>query len=643
MTGLPAGFVLEGDMQPAQAQQAPGGLPPGFVLEGQPQATPAPQEAAKPQPSGFGSKSIIAEIAKTVWNAAKLPGDVYQGKVDPMSDEAIGRATELAMIASPTSAAGPLFPAAKGVPGMRGSGYVPPAAELPVADDAARMGVNLTAGQRTGDPRLLSRENAMFGGGMGEAAQKVAQDAAARQQGELAMARELIGNQAGRGAVQLERPTEAGGIVQDALKSLADNARAGFKSKYDEAFSGPGVMKPEFFTGGQQAGKQALATGAGTAAAPLSKRITDGLINRPEPVIVDDVLTPAASRALTELDKVSNLQLGKIGQPGAGDVVEGVTLRGVDQARRKLAAFYKAAKQNPTDARAVSSIINQFDDEVERAVSNGLFSGDEKFLSKLTEARAAFRSYQQTFRPQGAGDDVGRAVQKIIERDATPEEVTNYLIGTSKVGERGLSVRLADKLKATLGADGPEWASIRQAAWQRLTEVPEGRVEMGAQKVSGRIADFVNGGGKSLAERLFTPDERKEMMRYASILNATIQKPGTGNPSNSGNRIAALAQKTFSALGASLGASSGGLPGAMAGAAAGKTAESIVAGSAAREARRLYAGEMPTTIAQKLASKIRSTAPAIGRASNPALLEAIGPRMGGMRPSIAEPEQEKQR
>jgi hypothetical protein len=492
------------------------------------------------------------------------------------------------------------------------------------------MGVSLTAGQKTGDPRLLSRENAMMGGGMGEAAQKVAQDASARQTSELAVARDLIGDQAGRGLVRMERPTESGGIVQDALKAASDTAKAGFKSKYDEAFSSTGVMKPEFFTGGN-------------SAPALSARISEGLVNRAEPIIIDDVLTPAANRALSELDKVSNLQLGRIGQPGAGDVVEGVTLRGVDQARRKLVAFYKAAKQNPTDARAVQGIIGQFDDEIERAVTNGLFSGDEKFLGTMKEARAAFASYQRTFRPQGGGDDVGRAVQKIVERDATPEEVTNYLIGTSKVGERGLSVRLADRIKTTLGPDSPEWASIRQAAWQRLTEVPDGRIEMGAQKAAGRIADFVNGNGSSLAQRLFSAEERSEMMRYASILRATVPPSGTANPSNSGNRIMGLLKKSASVLGASLGATTGGFPGAVAGAAAGKVAEGVSGRLAAREAQRLYAGDAPVSIGQKLSAGVNSALPAIGRVSNPVLLENIPARLAGARPSIAEPDQEKQR
>lgn len=81
------------------------------------QAAPAPvQEADKPAYSGsilpfsrdqqgnvsFDSNAGILGAAK---RAFLLPSDVYQGKVDPNSDEAIGRAVEFATMASPASAA----------------------------------------------------------------------------------------------------------------------------------------------------------------------------------------------------------------------------------------------------------------------------------------------------------------------------------------------------------------------------------------------------------------------------------------------------------------------------------------------------------------------------------------------------------
>lgn len=63
-----------------------------------------PKEPPREKPFGLGD-TWPARIAKAAWSAAKLPGDVYQGKVDPLSEEAIGRAAELATFASPMSVA----------------------------------------------------------------------------------------------------------------------------------------------------------------------------------------------------------------------------------------------------------------------------------------------------------------------------------------------------------------------------------------------------------------------------------------------------------------------------------------------------------------------------------------------------------
>jgi hypothetical protein len=47
-----------------------------------------------------------ARMAQDVWSAITLPRDVYQGRVDPLSPEAIGRANSLAglMVGAPPMA-----------------------------------------------------------------------------------------------------------------------------------------------------------------------------------------------------------------------------------------------------------------------------------------------------------------------------------------------------------------------------------------------------------------------------------------------------------------------------------------------------------------------------------------------------------
>jgi hypothetical protein len=77
-------------------------------------------------------QSWPAELAKSAYGAVTLPGDVYAGKVNPMSDEAVGRSAELAGLM--TLGAGAIR---SGGPNELRMGIKPPGG--PGGDDAARM------------------------------------------------------------------------------------------------------------------------------------------------------------------------------------------------------------------------------------------------------------------------------------------------------------------------------------------------------------------------------------------------------------------------------------------------------------------------------------------------------------------------
>lgn len=591
MAELPPGFVLDAPQAPAP------GLPPGFVLDAAPQAAAPADDRSWLGRAGdsvtniakgianLRMSDIVKGVAQSAGDAVQLPGDVYAGRVDPMSDKGFERAQNLAGFAISTPVASKL---AKTAP------------VTPIARDAAESGVTLTAGQRTGSPSLLAREDAAFGGGLGPKAQEVAQAARARQAEELFRARDNVNDMVGGGISRLERPSEAGGIVADAVKANASAAKLKYQDAYGKAFSSEGSFKPETFQG-------------------MSKTISENLANKADPVLIDDLLTPAANRALNELDNVQNLRLSTNGQPAAGDAVAGVNLRGVDQARRRLAAYAKAAA-NGTDKRAVSNIIQEFDDQIEQAVTKGLFEGDEAFLGALKDARGAFSSYQKTFKQQGRGDDVGRVLETMVQRDVTPEQVANYIYGSAKVGANPTNVRVVGRLKEVLGEGSPEWAAIRQGAWQKLTGVAEGRTQMGGQKASERIYEFLNGDGRTFARQLFSEQERAAMGRHASIEKALASKAGTTNPPNSGNRIAALARESVATIGGMLGMASGGPQGAAAGYAAGKVAGGVGGMVNAGQTRALYAGQEPISIGQRLSGAAGGTA---DRLAVPAAIEFL--------------------
>jgi len=93
MSDLPPGFVVDG----AAASPVASGLPAGFVVDGQP-----------PAQHKFGlADTWPARLAKSIYSAVTLPGDVAQGNVSMTgadgrtNPEVINRSAELAGLASP--------------------------------------------------------------------------------------------------------------------------------------------------------------------------------------------------------------------------------------------------------------------------------------------------------------------------------------------------------------------------------------------------------------------------------------------------------------------------------------------------------------------------------------------------------------
>jgi hypothetical protein len=86
------------------------------------------------------------------------------------------------------------------------------------------------------------------------------------------------------------------------------------------------------------------------------------------------------------------------------------------------------------------------------------------------------------------------------------------MIGSGKIGTAGLPVRIADRLEQILGRDSDGWSTIRQAIWQKVSQVRNAAGEIDLVKSANSIAEFV---GSSLGQRMFTPQERAAMRAHA--------------------------------------------------------------------------------------------------------------------------------
>lgn len=251
---------------------------------------------------------------------------------------------------------------------------------------AAEQGITLSRGQATQDPRALDLEGGAASGARGARAQGIADEFTARQASELAAGRDRLQRMAAGDAPLIDSPQSAleavadrarmardtaagtreaaqraqddamravrggGGDVLDGataavqgVRDAAGRARAGYRAAYDEVAAIPGSFE------------------AG-ALDRMGSRVRDRL---GADVPIDPVLTPAAARAINDLDALPGL-FGL--RPG-----EGPNLQQVDQLRKRLVSYRGGTSANPTDRRAMDRILAEFDGHIEDAMSVGLF------------------------------------------------------------------------------------------------------------------------------------------------------------------------------------------------------------------------------------------------------------------------------
>ncbi len=500
--------------------------------------------------SGLGS-ALAAPIAPIAGAARSLLGHPLAEAVSA-SREALGDPNQ-------KSPAATYEEAKEGVDlAMMGLRAGSPRARVPVPPRPVEppFGVTLSRGQETGELPLIQREQAAFRNQQGAAPQRRAQEFFDQQQQQLAQAREELARAldpahgpGAPGQVIAESPAEAGALASQGIRGAAAQRRAGVDRAYEIAREQPGEVHAGALEG-------------------IGQRIKGDLSLRDEPVIIDDQLTPFASRAIRDVDeRIANLRIQNradpFGEPNPENIV-GVDLRGIDQMRRRLSSFRQSAYDsgNRADGRAARAVIESFDRHVDDAINSGLFTGDRSAVQAWNDARAAHADYRSTF-GAGKNDPIGRVIEKITGRAnnpaAIPNDVADFLYGSSGVNPNSLNVGVATRVRGILGDQSPEWAGVKQGLFSRLTNAGEGMADMGPGRMAQRLNRFLNVDGRELSHVLYSPDERHLLQQYADLMRR-IQVPQAGaNWSNTATFLQRSIDRAGSNIGTLIGAAIGGI------------------------------------------------------------------------------------
>jgi hypothetical protein len=217
------------------------------------------------------------------------------------------------------------------------------------------------------------------------------------------------------------------------------------------------------------------------------------------------------------------------------------------------AAFRKNFPPIGQDAPALKAIRSALDDWTDSVFDRGLVTADDDTLRALKDARSKWSQYMAMAQPSpriggklNPQYEAQRALRYISDKNLSPEEVGNYLWGSSVAAPKNTSFMTAQLLKKTLGPDSPEWNAIRQSFWLRATRA--GDEALSPNRIAKNLDGLLMGQGKGVSMTLYTPAELDLMRKYAGVMR-NLQPPKQGlNGSNTANRLMPMLKRYGGAI-----------------------------------------------------------------------------------------------
>ena len=389
---------------------------------------------------------------------------------------------------------------------------------------AEEFGIPLTRGQATGDVMQIAYEEASRNAARGNAALNTVRsiDNEARRRTGQAVD-DIASGFGGADASALgaaERVTEG-------VKRAASGARQAARSSYAE-----------------------LDAASGGFSGRLVRDLDAALSSRLKEAVPPDAVN--ANGALAALRRT----LGKASAEG-----QSFTAGELERVRQMLGRYRTAAFKgaNAADQMAMQEIVGAFDGWLDDVFTSGLTTADPATLALAQKSRGLWKAYLDNFTAR-SGDDASKLMAKMAEIDVTPAEAARWIWGTSNIGAKGVSVRLAQKLRTALPPE--DWNAVRAGAWRMVAEAPPGK-EFGPQAIANNIEAFTKGDGAAMARVLFSAEEIAQMQRFSRAMRLLVPPKAATQPSKTSYGVARLVSDTWDNFGAMMGFATGGLEGGL--------------------------------------------------------------------------------
>ncbi|WP_264051678.1 hypothetical protein [Methylobacterium flocculans] len=230
-------------------------------------------------------------------------------------------------------------------------------------------------------------------------------------------------------------------------------------------------------------------------------------------------------------------------------------------------------------ARIQDALSGQKRDLAYRVLTDDQVKGLRQFQTAAQAAKAARQ-------------DVPDWIATLGRSDFDPNRITGDLFGSGVPGSRVGSASYASALKRFVGEDSEAWSGMRQAAWRRLVETPDGSAQLAPRVMAQRIQEFTAGKGSGLAKQMFSAEELAEIRRFGTAVQNTVGLDGKARP-NGGGVASKIMGKALDGIAAALGFSAGGVAGASAAYTGRFGSQLLLSGYQGRAARQSFEGGAP--------------------------------------------------
>jgi len=246
-----------------------------------------------------------------------------------------------------------------------------------------------------------------------------------------------------------------------------------------------------------------------------------------------------------KLDETLGTKISTPSVPGVSVIHR--DFRAVEEGRKILNSAFGAARDK-TDRAAIRKLIEDFDDHIERSITNGAFSGDPRVVEQWKQARKLFSEYQNKYGVRRSGDEAGTLMKQVLDGKSA-DDVANMMFNFNRgdATMRRDAVKVFLQLRRALGSNAPELDQIKRSYVQQLmtpSVAGERLTPRDFLRTAQQIEQTLRGRGASFARAALSPEERASLDRYAKVM----QIAGRSGPSDLPEKVNMIARYVATAV-----------------------------------------------------------------------------------------------